>query len=286
MTDSPHKGRDDGSTHWADCWRAHHDCAIARVERIQEQQEVFEENLRAYSATILGLNEQLRRSELVAQAALDTERDALKRVDGLLEQLEVLQKELERRSLKTREARILELEEQLETARKETDCEHGMGEDARHVGRELMAENASLKEQLEAAQFHAKDCEQRLTEMERADNGFREQLEAMQQESDRLRRCLATEQTLGSNGLGRETELREQYQALLEATHEYVRVVNEHAEALADYAEDMDGDAEQIVSSLGFLGHLDKGCLDPEEDSLAQALDVLKASFPASRQDG
>ena len=79
--------------------------------------------------------------------------------------------------------------------------------------------------------------------------------------------------------------LEEQFETLRGAAQEYVRVVNEHAEALADYAEDMDGDAEQIVSSLGFIGALNKGCLDPEEDSLAQALDVLAASYPASRQD-
>lgn len=38
---TPHSGRDDGSTHWADCYRAHHDCAIARVERLQEQLETL-----------------------------------------------------------------------------------------------------------------------------------------------------------------------------------------------------------------------------------------------------
>jgi len=83
--------------------------------------------------------------------------------------------------------------------------------------------------------------------------------------------------------------LKEQYQALLDATHEYVRVVNEHAEALADYAEDMDEDAAQIVTSLGFVGALNKGCLDPDEDTddgtLARALDVLAASFPAISPD-
>ena len=86
----------------------------------------------------------------------------------------------------------------------------------------------------------------------------------------------------------RADRLQEQFDALREATREYVRVVNEHAEALADYAEDMDADAEQIVSSLGFIGQLDKGCLDADEDSddgsLAQALDVLRATYPASRE--
>lgn len=110
----------------------------------------------------------------------------------------------------------------------------------------------------------------------RIDNArLQEQLEAPCR-CDKCRDCVA------ADGYER---LQEQKETLLAAVAEYVRVVKEHADALADYAEDMDGDAEQIVSSLGFIGNLDRGCLDPEDDSLAQALDVLRDSFPASEPE-
>lgn len=67
------------------------------------------------------------------------------------------------------------------------------------------------------------------------------------------------------------------YMTLGRALRVYVDTIRQHAEAFpADDEEGFDEDLAQVVSSLGFLGTLDPGCLDPEEDELAAAMLVLR----------
>lgn len=67
------------STHWANCWRAHHACAVARVEQMAREADEMGSMLTEYRSEISGLNEEIR--DLSGSADLGTAAiDALRRI--------------------------------------------------------------------------------------------------------------------------------------------------------------------------------------------------------------
>jgi hypothetical protein len=66
---------------------------------------------------------------------------------------------------------------------------------------------------------------------------------------------------------------------LIEAVRVYVDVVKQHAEALPADDEDWDDDHALVVSSLGFVGTLNPGCLEESEDELAAAMAVIRLAL-------